>query len=69
MCYNDHIHHYRQNNIPLNDDSVDVIKHLRTLWGFDVYLHSLDEQGKVSKSYSCSQSHKSEGSQLELNEH
>ncbi len=63
------LHHYRQNNIPLNEESMDVIKHLRTLWGFDVYLHSLDEKGNVSKSYSCSQSHKATDDQLELTEH
>lgn len=59
------MHHYRQNNVPLNDDASEVIKHLRTLWGFDVYLHSLDEDGKVVKSYTCAERNKN-GDQLEL---
>jgi len=59
------MHHYRQNNVPLNDDSSEVLKHLRTLWGFDVYLHSLGDDGKVIKSYSCAERNHS-GDQLEL---
>ncbi|EAT12799.1 SpoVR family protein [Bermanella marisrubri] len=47
------LHHYRQDNVPLGDDSNEVLKHLRRLWGFDVYLHSIDDQGKVAKTYSC----------------
>ena len=47
------LHHYRQNNAPLSDDTSEVLKHLRKLWGFDVYMHSLDDEGKVAKSYSC----------------
>lgn len=59
------MHHYRQNNIPLNDDASEVLKHLRTLWGFDVYLHSLNDDGKVLKSYSCAQRN-TPNDQLEL---
>jgi len=61
------LHHYRNNNIPLNDDASEVIKHLRTLWGFDVYLHSINDQGKTIKSYSCSQTANSPSEQLEFN--
>jgi stage V sporulation protein R len=32
--------HTRHNNMPLNDDCVDVMKHVHRLWGFDVHLHS-----------------------------
>jgi len=49
------LHHYRQDNVPLNEDTHEVLKHLRKLWGFDVYLQSIDDQGKVAKSYACTQ--------------
>ncbi len=52
------LHHYAQNNIPLADDAPDVLQHIRTLWGFDVYLHSLDDDKKVVNSFSCSKSRK-----------
>lgn len=32
--------HTRHNNMPLNDDCVEVLKHVHRLWGFDVHLHS-----------------------------
>ncbi|MFY0701644.1 MAG: SpoVR family protein, partial [Bermanella sp.] len=61
------LHHQRQNNIPLNEQTQDVVKHLHTLWGFDVYLHSINEEGKTIKSYSCSDNHHySEEDQLEI---
>ncbi|MFT6974151.1 MAG: spore cortex formation protein SpoVR/YcgB (stage V sporulation) [Bermanella sp.] len=59
------LHHYRNNNVPLTEDASEVVKHLRTLWGFDVYLHSLNDQGKALKSYSCSKS-KSPMSDLDI---
>ena len=49
------LHHYRHNNVPLTDDATEVIKNLRSLWGFDVYLHSVDEKGKTVKSYACTE--------------
>lgn len=59
------LNHFRHNNIPLTDDASEVLKHLRTLWGFDVYLNSVDAEGKVVNSYSCAM-HKSTDEQLEL---
>jgi stage V sporulation protein R len=50
------LHHYRHSNIPLTEATTEVLKHLRTLWGFDIYMHSVNEEGKTIKSYSCSQS-------------
>ena len=52
------LHHYRQDNTPLNEDATEVLKHLRELWGFDVYLHSLDSENKVAKSYACASDRK-----------
>lgn len=54
------LHHYRQDNAPLNDDTSEVIKHLRELWGFDVFLHSMNESDKVAKSYACTAERKPE---------
>lgn len=36
------LHHRRHNNIPLNKDAEEVLRHLHRLWGFDVHLHSYD---------------------------
>lgn len=36
------LRHTRHNNIPLNKDAEEVMKHLHRLWGFDVHLHSFD---------------------------
>jgi stage V sporulation protein R len=61
------LHHYRNNNIPLTEEASEVIKHLRTLWGFDVYLHSLNDNGNTIKSYSCSRG-KSPMSDLDIDQ-
>ena len=50
------LHHYRNDNMPLSGNTEEVIKHLHTLWGFDVFLHSVNPEGKTIKSYSCSES-------------
>lgn len=54
------LHHYRQDNMPLNEDAPLVLTHLRRLWGFDVYLHSLDKDMHIVKSYSCTEEKKRE---------
>lgn len=36
------LRHVRHNNIPLNNEVDDVLKHLHRLWGFDVHLYSYD---------------------------
>lgn len=36
------LHHSRHNNIPLNNSTEEVMKHLHRLWGFDVHLFSFD---------------------------
>ncbi len=37
---------------PLGPDTNEVLRHLRRLWGFDVYLHTL-RNGDIVKTYSC----------------
>lgn len=36
------LRHKRHNNIPLNEETQMVLKHVHRLWGFDVHLHSYD---------------------------
>jgi stage V sporulation protein R len=46
------LRHTMQNNIPLSDDCPEVMKHLHTLWGFDIHLETYSE-GKQVKSETC----------------
>ena len=45
------LHHFMDNRRPLGKDTIEVVKHIRQLWGYDVKLHSLDEQGEVITTY------------------
>jgi stage V sporulation protein R len=38
---------------PLNQQTDEVLKHVARLWGFDVYLDTLDESGKVTNRIEC----------------
>lgn len=47
------LHHTQQDRKPLDDtSSEEVLKHLHRLWGFDVHLHSLEDEHIVN-SYHC----------------
>ncbi|ODS23856.1 SpoVR family protein [Candidatus Endobugula sertula] len=47
------LHHSRFNRRPLDqDDTVEVLKHIHRLWGFDVHLHSLEDT-KIEQSFTC----------------
>jgi stage V sporulation protein R len=37
------LRHTRHNNIPLNDECEEVLKHVYRLWGFDVHLESVQD--------------------------
>lgn len=37
------LHHYRHNRKPLGDSAKEVLRHIHRLWGFDVHLHSMDD--------------------------
>jgi stage V sporulation protein R len=41
------LRHTRQNERPMNDEVVEVLKHVAWLWGFKVRLESVDRHGKV----------------------
>lgn len=48
------LHHTQRDGIPLNaEDAKEVIKHIRRLWQFNVYLHSIYD-GTVTASFKCS---------------
>lgn len=51
--------HTRHNNIPLNPECEEVLKHVHRLWGFDVRLHSYDGDERV-KSYKIPADERSE---------
>lgn len=39
--------HTQQNSMPLSQDTYEVLKHLHTLWGFDVHLESWDGRSEA----------------------
>jgi stage V sporulation protein R len=41
------LRHYRHNRRPLGDSLDEMLLHIRRLWGFDVRLESVDEDGRV----------------------
>ncbi len=41
------LRHTRQQDRPLSDDALEVLKHVGRLWGFTVRLESVDRHGKV----------------------
>lgn len=41
--------HTQQNSMPLSQDTYEVLKHLHTLWGFDVHLESWDSDKMLSR--------------------
>lgn len=47
-----HIHHQRR---PLSLDTEAVLKHLRKLWGFTVYLETVDPDGTVESVMHCAE--------------
>ena len=45
------LRHTQHNKRPLNDEAGEVLKHVGRLWGFEVRLESVDQHGKVTKSW------------------
>ncbi len=46
------LHHNRHKRKPLSDSSEEVLRHLHRLWGFDIHLHSL-ENDEIKQSFHC----------------
>jgi len=53
------LRHTMQDNIPLSDDCAEVMKHLHTLWGFDIHLETYSE-GKRIKTLTCPENNATE---------
>ena len=47
------LRHFVHNNMPLGEDTEEVLKHIHTLWGFDVHLESVKPDNTTSASYHC----------------
>jgi stage V sporulation protein R len=47
------LRHTPHKGIPLADSKQQVLKHLHRLWGFDVRLETVDDEGKVSHIDQC----------------
>lgn len=45
------LRHYQHDGRPLGDATEEVLKHLHVLWGFQVKLETVDEDGEVKSSY------------------
>ncbi len=48
------LRHVQHNSRPLNDDTLEVLKHVARLWGFDVHLESVDDAGEVTQRWTVS---------------
>jgi spore cortex formation protein SpoVR/YcgB (stage V sporulation) len=47
------LQHKQLNRIPLGSSTMDVLKHLHTLWKFPVLLQTIDSQGQITAEYRC----------------
>lgn len=47
------LRHFIHNNQPLGEDTEEVLKHIHTLWGFDVHLESVKPDNTTATSYHC----------------
>lgn len=47
------LRHTQHHNRPLHDSAQEVLKHVARLWGFDVHLDSVDDQGRVTKQWTA----------------
>lgn len=45
------LHHHLNDRRPLNDDTHEMLKHVHSIWQYDVHLHSVDQQGRAVESY------------------
>lgn len=46
------LRHYMNSRRPLGPDTIEVVKHIHQLWGYDVTLDSVDNTGVTVTSYS-----------------
>jgi stage V sporulation protein R len=48
------LRHTLNNGRPLGDDTIEVLKHVARLWGFDVHLESVDSDGESQRRWTVS---------------
>lgn len=47
------LHYVQQDRIPLGSSTMEVLKHLYTLWKFPIILETIDTQGKIISTTTC----------------
>jgi spore cortex formation protein SpoVR/YcgB (stage V sporulation) len=47
------LRHFMHDRRPLGDSTPEMLKHVARLWGYDVYLESVDETGEVQYAEEC----------------
>nr|WP_320135945.1 SpoVR family protein [uncultured Amphritea sp.] len=47
------LRHYMHNEQPLGEDTDEVLKHLHSLWGFDIHLESVSPDGNIEHVRHC----------------
>jgi len=47
------LRHYQHLRRPLGESTSEMLRHVRRLWGFKARLETVDENGRVQKSYEC----------------
>ncbi len=56
------LHYAQQDRVPMGDNTLEVLKHLYTLWKFPVVLQTVDAQGQIRAEYHCPQAPTSKNS-------
>ncbi|MCC6658164.1 MAG: SpoVR family protein, partial [Rhodocyclaceae bacterium] len=47
------LRHFMYKNRPLGDSAEEMLRHVARLWGFDVYLESINGDDGIARQYSC----------------
>ncbi|WP_374334737.1 SpoVR family protein [Leeia sp.] len=47
------LRHFQHQRRPLNGNTTEVLKHVARLWGFNVHLESVDNDGTVTQTWDC----------------
>jgi spore cortex formation protein SpoVR/YcgB (stage V sporulation) len=47
------LRHYQHSLRPLGEETEEVLKHIHSLWGYDVHLESVNEKGEMVAGYHC----------------
>ncbi len=47
------LRHFMHRNRPLGDSADEMLRHVARLWGFDVFLESVNDAGEVAQEHSC----------------